>query len=102
MVKSSNGFIILGADLQSGLVKKKSYKDLVEYWCYRAQETELYLPNGQKAKSQDKSNIFLYSIVVCEKNHITAKRLKGYFVNGIRFTEGDLKNYLDKTHRSAY
>jgi len=103
MIKPSNGFIIFGKDLKSGLVKKKEYKGLTEYWIYQGTGTDIYLPNGSKADPVDRSEIELSAIIVCEGSaHITAQRKKGFLVNGVKFTDHDLKNYLDKTKRSVY
>lgn len=100
MIKPSNGFIIFGKDLKSGLVKKKEYQGLTEYWIYRGLESKIILPDGSKPEPIDRSEIKLHAIIVCEGSHITAKREKGFLVNGIRFTDKDLKEYLVKTHRS--
>lgn len=102
MIRPSNGLVILNKDLQSGLVKKKNYDNLIEYWVYGAKESNLVLPKGFKRELKDRNDITLKSIIVCESNHITKKTDKGFFVNGVKFTEDDLKSYLEKTNRSAY
>lgn len=101
MIKPSGYFTIFKKDLNSGLIKKKERKNLIEYWIYRQKESPLYSLDGKKMKTNEIDK--LHCIILCDKDHITEEGQKGYFVNGVRFTDdergNDLTNYLRKTKR---
>lgn len=99
MIRPSNMFVIWKKDLKSGVVKRKRFKKLIEYWYYEGQETSIEDIHGNKMV--DNTNMQLKSIVVCDcESHITKEGNNGFTVDGIKFTEKDMDDYLHKTGRS--
>jgi len=105
MLRPSKYFTIKKEDLENGHVKKREYKDLIEYWIYRQKESEIIGVTGRRLSSGE---YLLYSIIACSRNkHITADKGTYLEIEGMKFTnddtiEGtqDLDEYLNKTSRS--
>jgi hypothetical protein len=96
------GFIIYKKDLISQIVQKKPYKTNIEFWIYkhRSIETSLVLSPTAKKTLEEQSPIYLQSIIVSRDTSEFIKETKDYFlVQGIKFDEKDLDDYLSKTER---
>ena len=100
MIRPSNAFVIFKKDLKSGKATRKHYDNLIEYWIYRQKESDIVDSTGKKVKLEGRNNSYLHCIIVCEGSHITKETEKGILINGVRFTEKDMENYLHKTGRS--
>jgi len=100
MLRFSDDYILVRRDLEDGLIKRRSFKGLVEYWIYRGKESNIFLPDGSKAKATGTPN-YLHAVIVCEPNHVTSETVKSILVKGAKFTEGDLEDYLKKTERGT-
>lgn len=100
MQRYSEGFFLFNKDFKNGLIKKKKYKDLTEYWVYSGRETKIVNVKGEFWK--DMNDRKLSGIIVCKGTHIIKKGTKGIMIAGVKFTDEHLQNYLSKTNRSAY
>lgn len=99
-VRPSKIFNIFRKDLKNGSIRKKEYKDIVEYWIYKYRESAILNPIGEKILSGDK---YLYAIIACGRSHITSENENKLEIEGIRFKNdldgNDLDDYLKKTKR---
>lgn len=93
------GFALHKKDFKNGTVIKKKHKEFTEYWIYKQKESNLVGIDGNPLLLQDKSNSYLYCIIVCESNHIMSQTNEVIKVAGVRFTEEDINVYLRKTGR---
>jgi hypothetical protein len=100
-MKTFSTYLIYKKDL-GRQVKRKLYKDYIEYWGYKPKELNILGPDGKKIK--DYTNMPLVSIVVCENDdrHIIRDNVRRILVAGVKFTEEHLTKYLEVTNRSAY
>ena len=96
MIRSSDAFNIRKKDV-GNLVTKKRYLDLVEYWIYACKKSRFTDPRGKTLNTGD---TYLSCIIVCEENHIRQENAEFFAINGVKFTEEDMDNYLRKTGRS--
>ena len=99
MTRYSENYVIIKKDLENGLIKKREYKGLVEYWVYRGKESHIFQLDGSRAKLGNLEDAGLHCIIACEKNHISKKKKDAILIKGYRFTEKDLDDYLRKTRR---
>lgn len=96
------GFKILKKDLDSGLVKVRTYKTYLEYWVYRYKSPEgnLYLPDGSKHLLHDQAMTYLFCIIMTKDNDDHRKITSdGFLIKGVRIDGEDIKTYLAKTGR---
>jgi hypothetical protein len=103
MIRPSKWYIILKKDLESGTVKKKNWKDLIEYWVYNPKKSDLVAPDGEQLELEDSE---LSSIIACGREHIQDDDERRLFIEGVKFTDdiegNDLAEYLKKTGRGYY
>jgi len=105
------GFLILKKDLENGMVKKDSYKTMLEFHIFRHRELKkslIYLPNETKELLEQDNPLYLFAIIVTKDDnaHILDKGDK-IFVKGVKFDNQlfdgkkseDLDEYLRKTGR---
>lgn len=103
-VRPSKHWTILKKDIKNGSVKKKPYKDVLEYWIYRKEASKTLINlAGQPLRT---GKMYLHAIIVAPKDHITLdnKEKDLYEIEGVRFTNDieqgrDLDDYLSKTGR---
>jgi len=96
------GFLIYKKDLISQIVQKKPYKTNIEFWIYKHRpiETSLVLSPTAKKTLEEQSPIYLQAIIVSRDTSEFIKETKDYFlVQGIKFDDKDLDDYLSKTER---
>lgn len=100
MIRPSKHYAIVKKDLDDGLVKKKEYEGMVEYWAYRRKESSIVSPGGGNFVTDD---LFLYAVIICPREHVTLDTEKYYEIEGVKFTNDfagqDLDDYLNKTKR---
>ena len=95
-VRESNAFNINKADIGKSVIKKK-YKDLTEWWIYRTKKSRFVDARG---KGLNTAETYLYCIIVCADEYgIRQQNEKFIAIEGIKFTEEDLDDYLSKTGR---
>ncbi len=93
----SDAFNIKKSDIGKTVIKK-SYQNIYEWWIYRKVESRFVDTTGHNLKTNEE---YLYCIIACTDNYGIKQQNTEYFgVEGCKFTEEDLKDYLSKTHRS--
>ena len=97
MQRYSDAFNIRKSDIGKTVIKK-IYKDLFEWWIYRKVESRFIDTAGKKLKTGEE---YLYCIIACGNDYgIKQQNTDFVAVEGCKFTEEDLKEYLSKTHRT--
>ena len=95
-IRPSDAFNIVKDDIGKSVFRKK-YKDLNEWWIYREKTSRFVDARG---KELGYGEIYLYFIIVCSDEYIRQQNEKFIAVEGIKFTEKDLDDYLRKTGRN--
>jgi hypothetical protein len=94
-VRYSDAFNIVKDDVGKS-VYKKHYKDLTEWWIYREKKSRFVDARGKQLKQGE---TYLYCVIVCENDYIRQQNEKFIAVEGVKFTEEGLDDYLRKTGR---
>lgn len=95
----SDAFNILKADIGK-TVFKRTYKDIHEWWIYRKVESRFIDTTGKNLKTNEE---YLYCVIACDDNFGLRQENADYIaVEGCKFTESDLREYLQKTHRTDH
>jgi hypothetical protein len=91
--KRKSTFAILKSDIRNGRVKIYKCNEKIEYHIYKKNNTNnlIYIPKP-----------ILWSIIVCEKEHVVKNVKKGFEVIGIRYTEKELIKYLNENQERVY
>jgi len=93
----SDAFNIRKTDIGKSVLTK-SYKGLYEWWVYRKVESRFVDSTGKNLETNEE---YLYCVIACGNNYGKRQENNEFIaVEGWKFTEEDLKEYLSKTHRS--
>lgn len=95
-IRPSDAFNIVKNDIGKSVIKKR-YKDLTEWWIYREKTSRFVDARGKSLKHGE---TYLYCIIVCADEYIRQQNAQYIAIEGIKFTEEDLDDYLIKTGRS--
>ena len=110
------GFLIFQKDIGSGMVKKDTFKTMLEFHIYRHRELKkslIELPNSSKEALEKEQPLYLHAIIVTkdDSHHIeegiTPELEPVIYVKGLKFDNEmfdgkesrDLDKYLRKTGR---
>lgn len=106
MYRMSDTWMLMKPDFDKGIVVKKIFEDMIEYWCYDSKQMVKLQTNGKIIEGEKIGEVGeLRSIVSCHNNpeHIRKDCPTHIVVSGIRFNNAettDLNDYLVKTGRS--
>lgn len=79
-------------------VFKKSFKQIYEWWIYRKADSRFLDATGKNLKTDED---YLYCVIACGDQHGVRQENASFIaVEGWKFTENDLKEYLLKTGRN--
>ncbi len=93
----SDAFNIRKSDIGK-TVLRKTCKGICEWWIYRKVESRFIDTTGKKLKTDEE---YLYCVIACGDNYGLRQENTDFIaVEGWKFTEDDLKEYLQKTHRT--
>ena len=95
-IRSSDAFNIIKTDIGKSVYRKR-FKDIIEWWIYREKTSRFVDLRGKELKNGEP---YLYCIIACADEYIRQQNEKYVAIQGIKFTETDLDDYLRKTGRS--
>ncbi len=95
-IRSSDAFNIVKTDIGKSVIKKR-FKDIIEWWIFREKTSRFVDARGKELKNGER---YLYCVITCADEYIRQQNENYIAIQGIKFTESDLDDYLRKTGRS--